>query len=479
MTSGDKKNKEIRKKLQNYLKKPSAELEARLKESGFTAALSELWPKLSTSKRKNAIELLRRDASEEALQLLGRIALDPAESIEVRLNSSEILEEKGAMKAEESPGPVLKELRRAADEDNGQLAARIAPGLSEKELEAFADLMVEKEAVNALTASGKGAADRNSEKILRRAAHRLRSRGTEVPDWEEKGESVLRPAPKEEPLALATIPDGEGKQAIFIYLPLESGFVHVGQAIMDEGKGIEEYQGAESARSNARALLKRIRSEERIKLFEMPLEHAAWLLESAAELTSRNNVSTSQDYAKIKTFLAEAADSYQPPEPDSLIEGEVGPKDALESAGLLERYTMQSWAPDDDSMKLCRSKLDAALTSSLVITESQRREQVEKAFHDSARAYLESEAGRNFAGRLKEAARLLAWNNETDSTRQAIAAARELESADMPPHLVVEMFRKVFPGTEEAIKQTQSSGGGAGPSETSQQGSEGGGIIMP
>jgi len=404
--------------------------------------------------------LLREDASEEALQFLRRVALDPREDVEIRLNASDILGERGAVPAGESPGSLLREMVRAAGEDDGRLARELVARLGGDELEAFADLLAEKRAANALAACGK------------------RSQGLEVPDWEERGRPVLKPLRKDEPLAFATIPDGEGKQVVFICLPLESGLVHLGQGILDENKGLEEYNGSESTRSGAKAVLKSIRSQEKIKLFEIPFGHASRLLEEAARIASRNNSAISRDYAGIRTLIAEYADSYRPPEPESLIDGEVTLNDAREAVGLLDHYTMQSWAPDPVSVKLCRQKLEAALTSTLVISESQRMEQVEKALHDSARSYLESEEGRNFIERLKRAARLLAWNGETALARQAVAAARQLESAEGVPYLAVEMFRKIFPDIAEAMKQARGEEESGGFVEKREE-SGGGGIIIP
>jgi len=478
MASVDKKNREIRKKIQDYLKAPSGEAAAGLKGPGFVSVLSGMWPKLSRTRKKAAIELLGQDASEEALQLLRRVALDPREDVEIRLNASDILGERGAVPAGGSPGSLLREMVRAAGEDDGRLARELVARLGGDELEAFADLLAEKRAANALAACGKEASGRSSEKIIRRAAHRLRSQGLEVPDWEERGRPVLKPLRKDEPLAFATIPDGEGKQVVFICLPLESGLVHLGQGILDENKGLEEYNGSESTRSGAKAVLKSIRSQEKIKLFEIPFGHASRLLEEAARIASRNNSAISRDYAGIRTLIAEYADSYRPPEPESLIDGEVTLNDAREAVGLLDHYTMQSWAPDPVSVKLCRQKLEVALTSTLVISESQRMEQVEKALHDSARSYLESEEGRNFIERLKRAARLLAGNGETALARQAVAAARQLESAEGVPYLAVEMFRKIFPDIAEAMKQARGEEESGGFVEKREE-SGGGGIIIP
>lgn len=71
MASGDKRNKEIRKKLQNYLKAPSDALAAELREAGFVVPLSAIWPKLSGAKKKTPLDLLTEDASEAALQPVG------------------------------------------------------------------------------------------------------------------------------------------------------------------------------------------------------------------------------------------------------------------------------------------------------------------------------------------------------------------------------------------------------------------------
>jgi len=147
--------------------------------------------------------------------------------------------------------------------------------------------------------------------------------------------------------------------------------------------------------------------------------------------------------------------------------------DALESAGLLELPYFETWVPDRESLEWCRVKLAEAVTSELVINEAQRYERVEKALEEAAKAYLEAGNRPVMVERLEEAARLLAWNGKVKEARWALAAAAEIKEEGSHPHLVIEMFRRMFPDLKrrmEAREPLEKAGA---------ENSSGGGIIIP
>ncbi len=451
MSAKGNDRKEIKKRLQQYLKDPSDDLKSELIESQYLPLLKNMWRKLPHAKLQAAVKLLARDNSEGALPLLREMAVDKGASVPVRIEAIEAIEERGESLGDDSPKPRLKEMLRIATRDDAQTAGELAKNLDENEMEAWAELLAQKGAVNALGAAGASVTGKRSKKALKRAAYELRAGGVEVPDWEEKGESVLKPPPKDDPVAFGTIPDGSGKQAIFLYLPDEAGGVHFAQAVIDEDNGMEDYQAADATRGSARGLLKQLRSNEEMPLPDIPLEHAAYLLDRAAARSSEKGFATPREYPKTRSLLKKLAEGYVPPDPKSLISGEVTIADAREAVELFESPWFVSWIPDAQSLELCRNKLDQALSSTIVISEPQRLEQIKKAFEDAASEYLTPENRTLLAYRLEEAARILAWNDDIKQARRAMAVEKEIKDSDSVPRFFVEMFRRIFPDVEEKI----------------------------
>jgi len=463
--------KELKKKLQQYLKQPSEKAKPELIEAPYLPVFASMWRKLTRAKLDTAVGLLAGDKSDGATQMLRDIASEETKPVDTRLKAMEALDERGEDIGDSASRSRMQEMLRAAERNDAQGAGELAVKLDTVEIEAWAALLVEKEAVDALTAAALAVTEKRSIKAFKRAAHELRAKGIEAPEWEEKGASALKPPEKDEPTALGTITDGYGKQVIFLYLPVEAGGVHVAQAILDETNGFEDYQAATATRGSARSLLKKLRSE--IYFLKIPVEHAAYVLDRSAARASEKGFATSPDYAQTRRVIKDFVTDYEPPDPGTLIDGEITLADTHDAIDLFESPFFKGWVPDADSLNLCQMRLDQALSSTLVISEAQRLEQIGKAFEDSAKEYLEPENRANFIERLKEAARLLFWNDKIDEARKAIAVAEEIEKPESVPRFVVEMFRRLFPDAEKASLER-----GALPSEE-EPGKSDGGIIIP
>ena len=477
MDAKSDQKKTINKKLQQFLKEQSEELRSELLKADYLPVLSGMWKKLPPAKMDAAIKLLVVDGSTGAIERLRSISTDACNPLVARLAALDALGKLGKDIGDDTIKSKLNEMRRVAVENDSAAAGDLAKSLSPLEIEAWATVLVENRASKVIVAVGEAVQDKQSQKAMRRAAHELRAKGVDVPQWGEKGESVLKPPEKEESLALCGIPDGEGKQflVMFLYEEMEAvGGAHVVNAILDPKNGFDDYQAVDATRSSARSFLKKLNQPaDKNLLFKLPVDHAAYLLDRAAARAAERGLPTPPEYPHTRNHLPKSAQPYVPPDPKSLIHGEIALRDSLDAVGLLKSQWFANWIPDTDSLNLCKMKLDQALTSALVITESQRLQQVEKSFEDSAKAFLTPEKRLKLSEKLLEAARLFAWNVMEKQAMWAIAVAEEVSKADVAPHFVIEMFRRAFPDIQDAIKK----GSFSAPKE--EKPPPAGGIIIP
>jgi len=445
MAAKNDNKKEIKKKLKKYLQKPSEELAAELLRSDYAGLMGGMFNKLSRGKMLNAVGLLEKDSSDVSGDLLMEISAGSIFPLDARIKAVKALEGRGKNVAERMELDKLEGMVGAAVDDDEKAASRFVADADEKELEAWAEIIVEKKAVKALVAAAVGAGYKRGEKIFKRAAYELRSKGVEVPEWEEKGASVLKPTEKAEPVTMTTILDGTGGRALFLYLPMESSDVHIVTAWFDDSDGFKDYQGGDAPRGSARTFKKKLESEKEYPFYRVPVEYAAYLLDRAAATTAKKGLATPPGYADTRTMLRKYLTDYAPPEPRSLISEEPEASDARESMNLFDIPTFMSWAPDVESLESCGMKLDQALASTLVISEAQRMEQIEKAFEDSAATFLTGETRSKLTERLNDTARVYAFNGEVEKAKWALATATEINAEGSLPLFVVEMFRRAFP----------------------------------
>lgn len=465
MSKKEKLDREIKKKLKQYLVKPSDELKGDLIKLNYLPELETVIPGIHPARLLSVIDLLKSDSSDPSLAVLKRISSDTSYSIPTRKTAIDAIEQRGA-----SPDDAVKNLigrlAKIAAEDDEAAAGKIVTEMNDREVDAWVEILVENKAAKSISAAGAATKDKKSLKALKRAAYQLRARGVEVADWEDKGQSILKPPEKPEPTANALIADGEGNRMIFAQFP-KDGEVYIFITAIDENNGLNNTEGTYASRGGANSFMKNLLSKLEDQAFKIPIEYAAYALESGAAKTAEKGSMTPKAYLEVKSIIKNIASGYTPPDPKSSIPDTLSIADARESVSLLNMNMFKTWIPDNESITLCKMKIEQALTSSIVISEAQRLGQIDKAFEDAAKTFLTPENRKKYSERLKEAALFFAWRDELTNAKFALAAAEEIEKEDSVPYLVLEMFKKAFPKAydyEDEVKppppEEKTSGGG-------------------
>lgn len=297
------------------------------------------------------------------------------------------------------------------------------PGDGEELALAWADLERGVEPLRALDPESLGKAGR---KALRRAQHRLRSRGVEI-GAAPAAPRVATPPKVEDELRATFVspPDPSGAQLVVLVEPAPSGGTRIFQGAIDLERGILEFRVMQANRSQARQLLKSLGASESLAATEAPREAVAALLARAAEAQPSDRA-LPVGFGEWRSRVA------RPPEgaatPGDLVRAAVAaeptPSLLREVAEAVASGALGPWPPEFDRLRELAEKVRDTAQSQLLVNDQQRRAQVEAVLADAAEVRFGGAAAARTAARLEETA-YAAWRRgREDEARRLVAAAR-------------------------------------------------------
>lgn len=263
-------------------------------------------------------------------------------------------------------------------------------------------------------------------KALRRAQHRLRSRGVEL----EAGPVVAHVAtlPKLEDeinVALVSPPDPSGAQLVVVVESSPSGGARIFQGAVDSERGILEFRVLQCNRSQARRLLRDLDVNDALAATEAPRESIAALLANAAEAQPTDRA-LPQQFGEWRTRIARAPAGTATPGAlaRAALDAEPTPSLLREVAEAITAGAYGPWPPEFDVMHAVAEKVRDTAKSTLLVNEQQRTAQVDAVISDALDARYAEPTGERTAARFEEFA-YAAWKRgRGDEAQRCIAAAR-------------------------------------------------------
>ena len=377
-----------------------------------------------------------------------------------------------ALEAAAEALPKLADSIRPANGDPSRLLDLLAPAdashvlrlLLEREPDAGEELALawaeDPRGADPLRAVDEASLAKPGRKALRRAYHRLRSRGIEIAG--DTPRAVVAELPKladEIAGGLVSPPDPGGAQLAVVVEPNPSGGARVYQAVLDLGQGILEFHAWNATRSQARKLLRDLARNGRLGCAEAPREAIAALLARAADAQApdrplphafnewRSRVAKPPDGAGTPGDLARAA-----------LAAEPAREQLREVAARVEAGEIGPWPPAPDALRALAEKVRKMAESSLLVNEPQRRSQVEAVIVDAVESLYAGDDGELAARRFEEHA-YAAWKRGREAEALAsVAAARSFRErgADDNPVARALVVRALAPFLE-ALRAEQAS----------------------
>jgi hypothetical protein len=364
--------------------------------------------------------------------------------------------------------PALADAVRPANGDPERLLAALAPDaartlltwLLANEPDAGEELALawaeSPEGAGPVAAIGEAELGKAGRKALRRAQHRLRSRGLEVAAPAPVAHVAVLPKLADElAAALVSAPDPSGAQLVVIVEPGPSGGARLFQAAIDLERGVLEFHVLDANRSQARRLLRDLEGNTRIGAVRAPREAIAVLLARAAAAQPADRA-LPQAFEEFRSRVARAPEGAQAP--GEIVRAALAaPADlgaARDVAARIAEGTLGPWPPPFEALRELAEKIRQTSESPLLVDEQQRRGQVESVVTDALDERYAGAVGEATAQRLEEAAHA-AWRRGDEPGARALVAAaavfRERAPRDNP--VARALLERVLGPTLEMLRE--------------------------
>jgi len=268
-------------------------------------------------------------------------------------------------------------------------------------------------------------------KILRRARHRLRSRGVKVP--EKRPDPVVATLGRAEStfeVAALTSIDPRGSRVAYLVEENPAGGARIFEAVLDEQRGIVAFEVYSAARGKARRFLREITRRDSHRAVEAdPTAVRALIARVAGYQPSKRPAP--RGFAEWRSRVAVAPEGA--PTPGEIAReslGTVTPASGSRVAELIRAGEIGPWPPDNRVLETTAEKIAEIHKGDLVVSTSARREQADGIIDEALpELYAEPFASR-CAERFEEMAYVY-WKSEREEDARACLAAADSFRAEV------------------------------------------------
>ena len=265
---------------------------------------------------------------------------------------------------------------------------------------------------------------RPARKALRRALHRLRSRGVAVPGAAPTA-TVATLAPLDEAIdeARVTALDPHGVRIAYLATDRAGGGVRLFELALDDARGVLEFEVFEAGRSRARRFLRETGQRESWPAVPAPSASVRALIARAAanQATGR---SAPRQLAEWRSRLCDVPPGTATPGAlarEALRGG--APADFDLACGWVRDGTLGPWPPPLERVSGVIARLDEIAKGVVITSDAARRERVDGVLEDALDEIYDAAQRTRTADAFEEMAYVW-WQSGHDSdARQAVAAA--------------------------------------------------------
>ncbi len=342
----------------------------------------------------------------------------------------------------ERAASVLREDARAIRPANGdpvQLLAgmdaggrtRVLAWLLDHEVEAAAELAEAwaeaPEGCAALVAVDEAELAKSGRKALRRALHRLRSRGVELPE-RAAAPVVATLAPVEDELSegLVSRLDGRGSRLVYLLAPDPAGGARVFEMVLDEERGIVDFDVYTSTRGRARRLLRELSQREGLQATPAPAESVRALVQRIADRQPASQP-LPPAFAQWRNRLGREPEGTRTPgELARSALGDAGDASlARRAAELVEGREVGPWLTPSDALRATAERLVGIREGKILVSGVQKQAQVEEVLGKALEEVFGAESRKSMGDRFDETAYVL-WKAGREEDARACLAAGQL-----------------------------------------------------
>ncbi len=269
-------------------------------------------------------------------------------------------------------------------------------------------------------------------KALRRAHHQLRSRGFEVA---EASEGVVRRLPAVGDAldqALVSPFDATGTRMVYLLQSHPSGGARVLEIMLDEMRGVVEFEVYTTGRSTARRFARDFTRRSRFPGVQAPAAAVRALVTRVAARQAADRP-LPRGFAEWRARLAAGSEGQATP--GELARQGLGsppatPEAVARAAERVRGREIGPWPPPADRLQALADRLEEIAKSPIVVSGSRRRERVQEVLAEAQAELCVGGFGELTAERLEESAWLAWQRGQEPEARDLLAAAQGLRGGD-------------------------------------------------
>jgi hypothetical protein len=270
-------------------------------------------------------------------------------------------------------------------------------------------------------------------KALSRALHRLRSRGVEIAGAPPAA-VVAKLPPIEAGLEAAFVSavDPRGSRIAYLVESNPAGGVRLFELVLDEERGIVEFEVYATGRSKARQFLRDLRGRERFPGVEAPAESVRALVQRIAERQPASRP-LPRGFIEFRARVAEPAEGARTPGAlaREALGGGAGQPALGQAAELVRNHQIGPWPTAGPALEKLAERIGELAKSPLVISPAARREQGQSLLAEAQAEIFAEPLGALTAQRFEESAYVL-WKLGREQDARACLAAADAFLAGAP-----------------------------------------------
>ncbi len=269
---------------------------------------------------------------------------------------------------------------------------------------------------------------KQARKALRRAHHRMRSRGESIPVRVQQ--PIVATLPKvvdEIAISLVSGLDPRGTRMTYIVESDPSGGARLFAAAIDEDRGVRELEIFSAGRSKIKAFIRDCTRREDYPAVEAPVDAVRALIARSAAKQPADQPAP-RAFAEWRTHIAEPAEGTSTPgelaraalvADDTAEIGDVG-----RALALLRDQSIGPWPPSNDTLSEIVQRLGEVAEGVVVVSAAAKQERLDQALDEAVDQVFEPGFAASTANRFEETAYIF-WRQEAlEDARGCLAAAK-------------------------------------------------------
>jgi hypothetical protein len=301
---------------------------------------------------------------------------------------------------------------------------------------------------------------KESKKALRRALHRLRSRGVTVP--EERPSAVVARLPSladDLSAAMVSAIDPRGSRLVYLVESNPSGGARLFEVMLDDARGVLEIEIYTTGRSRARQFLRELGGGGRFPTVEASPDAVRVLVDRAAR-EQADDRPLPRGFAEWRSRVAAAPEGTATPGEEAreaLGEGAEDDAAVERAADLVRRREIGPWPPSSELLAALGEELAEIGRSRILVSPVRRQERAESVLREGAERIFDESFAEITARRFEESAYVLGKRDAVETAHACLAAARAFRAQPAADNPVAKAMLEVVlePALRKLEEQTE------------------------